>query len=184
MKISIFGLVVAAVGVFVYLGARKAPPSDLRDAVADNVAGGISVSGQRQVWKHVVFQAVDKTLINIDYAVARQEPDPNAGDGVVAYAAPLWITVVNPAYNGTEKVRATILEPTGWQPVDIDLEYVEDAGGKRFTGKSAQRITMVGRSNGLDYPKKVKEFSVVVNGVLLMDPVSNSGSFKFRMPWD
>lgn len=183
MRMTLVAVLAVTAGVLAYIRPHKAIPSDIRDAVADNAGREIAVAGQGPVWKHVVFQAADKTLINIDYAVARQDPDPNAGDGVVAYAAPLWITIMNPAYNGTEKVRVTIMEPTGWQPVDIDLEYVEDAGGKRFIGKSAQRITLVGRSNGLDYPKKVKEFSIAVNGVLLTDPVSDTRNFKFRMPW-
>lgn len=185
MKIRtiILALIAVATGVFAYTRPHNAIPSDLRDAVADNGVG-IAAAGGGQVWKHIAFQAADKTVINIDYAISRQDPGQSAGDGVVAYAVPMWINVVNPAYNGTEKVSVTIMEPTGWQPVDIDMEYVEDVGGKRFTGRAGQRIALVGRSSGVDYPKKIKELSVLVNGVCLMDPVSDSKNFKFRMSWD
>lgn len=182
-KVAVLAFVVIIVYAFAVARARHAPPYDLRDAVADNGAG-LAAAGPGHVWKHVSFQAADMTVINIDYAVASQEPDQNAGDGVVAYAVPMWINVINPAYNGTEKVSVTIMEPTGWQPVDIDLEYVEDVGGKRFTGRSGQRIALVGRSSGVDYSKKIKELSVLVNGVSLTDPVSDSKNFKFRMSWD
>lgn len=182
-KAAVLALGAITVYVFAVARAGHAPPYGLRDAVANNGAG-LAAAGRSQVWKHVSFQTADRTVINIDYAVARQEPDQNAGDGVIAYAVPIWINVSNPVYNGTEKVSVTIMEPTGWQPVDIDLEYIEDAGGKRFTGRSGQRIALVGRSSGVDYPNKIKELSVLVNGVCLTDPVSDSRNFKFRMSWD
>ena len=199
-KITIVALLAVTAGVFAYTRPHSAIPVDLRDAVTDSGESDPNISvvrkdganvpapktsddpGQSPKWKHVVFQAADKTGINIDYAIANYSAVPQDNDDMIIYADPVWISVSNPAYTGSEKIRVTIMDPTGWQQVDIDLEYVEAADGKRFVGRSGQRITLIARYLDIQYPKKVKELAIAVNGNWLTDPVSGSHSFKFRMP--
>ena len=199
-RTTVIVLLAVAAGVFAYTRPHNAIPSGLRDAVADsgesdssmpainqdggNVPGAKTADspGQSPNWKHVVFQAADKTGINIDYAIASYGAVPQDSDDVTICADPVWISVSNPALHGTEKIKVTIMDPTGWQPVDIDLEYIEDAGGKYFIGRSRQRIALLARYSNIEYSKKVKELAIAVNGSRLRDPVSGSYSFKFRMP--
>ncbi|MCX5786400.1 MAG: hypothetical protein NTX59_12000 [Elusimicrobia bacterium] len=129
-------------------------------------------------WKNIRLNAADGSSIMIAYNPL------SLGSEIIA--APLWITVANPKFTGTEKVRAVIMNyydssvmaaNTLQGTQNIDLKY----NGQTFQAEG-QRVQIMESHIGYGYNFR-QEIAVVVDGNWLIDPVNGTHNFKFKMGW-
>jgi hypothetical protein len=126
-------------------------------------------------WRKANLRSEDGTEITVSYV-----PLDLGGETV---AAPAWVIVSSPRLRGTEKIRAVIMTyydlpsvggSTLTDTQTLDLKYSPYGS---FSAQ-AQKLSMFGV--GFSFRQ---EIAVVVDGRWLVDPVSGSHNFKFKMRW-
>ena len=127
-------------------------------------------------WKDLRLQAADGTEIVINYA-----PKDLGGTMI---ADPLWITVVNKAYRGGEKVRVVLMtyyEATASsadslkETKELDLPF----NGTAYQAKGPEMRIFEGHHAWVHQFRQ--EIAVSVNGKWLVDPVNGSHNFRFKL---
>ena len=122
------------------------------------------------------LQAADGTRVFVDYAPV------NLGGAVTA--SPVWVSVRNPKFNGSEKVKARLMtyyEATSYsadalkETAELELPYT----GYDFQVK-APNVGIYEAHHSWRHNFR-QEIAVSVNGVWLTDPVSGTPNFKFKM---
>ena len=129
--------------------------------------------------KSISLQAADGARLTIDY-------NPLSLDNEIA-AAPLWVTVAAPWFNGSEKVRAVLMNYYDRSNTSanilkdtqtIDLQF----NGVAFQAEGRRVQLLISHLGYIGYDYNFRqEIAVVVNGRWLTDPVNGTHNFKFKM---
>lgn len=131
-------------------------------------------------WKFVNLRAADGTIITVDYVPV------SLGGEVIA--APVWITVVNGAFKGTERVRVVLLTyydgPAQAAGTLFETRYLDPAytGHRSFQAKT-ERLELSQSHIGYGFSFR-QEIAVAVDGVWLTDPVNGTHNFRVKLGWN
>lgn len=139
-------------------------------------------------WQHLKLASSAQHQISIDAFV--ESVEANQG---TAIAGPLWINLSHHSFNGSERVRAILLNhaylayyprPNGPTPgittLAKDQEFDLTWCGDHFAGKAPE--TFFVKYRGYGYVNQFfQELAIVVNGEWLKDPVSQSSNFLFQL---
>lgn len=138
-------------------------------------------------WLHSQVVSQEKVAITLDYTYERDAFDGCYKCTFYDRTSNLWINVTADWLSNSDRVRVVLLNKSypfwsageyfNLETREIDLSFAEDG---RFTA-SISALKLFGSGYG---GKEIfeLELAVVINGVWLLDPISQSHNFRVSMP--
>lgn len=158
-------------------------------SIASLVLALSPVSALADDWKHHFFTATNGTSIQVDY----QSGEWHDRTGMYGQTArPVWVNVVLPEGSDCNVSVRAVLNNISHSAVEyydgkiqdaftLDLQYAGRAGAScRFSAQVPSGVTLssIGRGRDMDFTQTI---AVVVRGSWLVDPISGTGDFSFKM---
>ena len=157
---------------------QLAPTAVKQEAISlpKAVPGAAGANGPVKAWKRINLTAQDGTSIQIDYAPLDL--------GATVTADPMWVTVSNPKFDGSQAISVRLL--SFYEAGSGSREQLKEAkelslryNGSAFIAEAAPLDIYEGHHSWSVYFRQ--EISVAVNGVRLTDPVNGTHNFRFKL---